>query len=89
MAQISIAPDLFQRLQEYAQQMQRPVDDIIQEILATAMAALPLSAPSSPSVDELLQALDRISGSLEIPDAEERIRHHDRYFAGLEDEDVP
>lgn len=87
MAQISIAPDLYQRLQQYAQDRQRPVEDIVQEILAAAISTPP-SQPTQ-SVDDLLQALDRISGSLEIPDSEERIRNHDRYFAGLEDEDAP
>jgi len=59
----------------------------MQKILAAAISIPP--SQSAQSVDELLQALDRISGSLEIPDSEERIRNHDRYFAGLEDEDAP
>lgn len=82
MAQISIASDLYLRLQEFAQHMQRPVDDVIQEILSAAISSTSQSA-------DLLQALDHISGSLELPDSEERIRNHDRYFARMGDEDAP
>lgn len=84
MAQIFIAPDLYLRLQEYARQQQRSVDEVAQEILSAGIKPPP--PPTAYSIAEALQALDQLSGSLELEDSEERIRNHDRYFAGLEDE---
>jgi hypothetical protein len=93
MMQISIDNDLYQQLQTYAKQHQRQVDDVVHDWLAEAIRQQATTIPSAdkpmPSVEEVLAELDEISGSLSFDDTEERIRNHDRYFAGLEDEDAP
>ena len=82
--QIPLSDAMYQRLQQLAQQQGQPIEVVAQAMLNASINVAP---PDPYPLEASLAILHQISGSLSIPHLD--VNQHDRYVAGLEEEDAP
>lgn len=71
--QIPVTDEMYQRLQQLAQQRGQPIEAIAQAMLNASIQF----EPSPQDFAESLALIDQLSGSLNIPDLD--VNQHDRF----------